>query len=242
MSGFQFKQFYVDHSQCAMKVGTDGIVLGSWAAVDNARNILDIGTGSGLLSLMVAQKTGADCRIVGIDIEPSAAEQARVNASNSPWPEKIVIEQCDLKLFNRDEAFDVIISNPPFYAGKKGKLETSDPHFIEANRRAARHQMSLPQELLLSKVEALLSDTGRFYCILPCHEAEQLVALSSQFGLHLIDQLGIRHQKSAGLIRMALCFSKIDNRLIYKELVIKNDDGKYTQEYKKLCKDYYLHF
>ena len=111
---FQFKQFTVWHDQCAMKVGTDGVLLGAWASVERARRILDIGTGTGLVALMLAQRSLPDAKIVALEIDEAAAGQARENVARSPWQERIEVVQADFKKYRSSDKFDVIVSNPPY--------------------------------------------------------------------------------------------------------------------------------
>ena len=122
---FQFKQFTVWHDQCAMKVGTDGVLLGAWASVERARRILDIGTGTGLVALMLAQRSLPDAKIVALEIDEAAAGQARENVARSPWQERIEVVQADFKKYRSSDKFDVIVSNPPYLVLKPDKKKIS---------------------------------------------------------------------------------------------------------------------
>ena len=113
--GFKFKQFTIEHDKCAMKVGTDSIMLGSWVHTNNAQRILDIGTGSGLLSIMLAQKTQDTCLIDGIDIDAEAILQAEGNAKNCPWSERLTFQHTSIQLFSVETGYDLIVSNPPYF-------------------------------------------------------------------------------------------------------------------------------
>ena len=151
---FQFKQFTVWHDQCAMKVGTDGVLLGAWASVERARRILDIGTGTGLVALMLAQRSLLDAKIVALEIDEAAAGQARENVARSPWQERIEVVQADFKKYRSSDKFDVIVSNPPYFVDS---LECPD-----RQRAAARHNDSLTYEELLEGVNRLLAADGLF--------------------------------------------------------------------------------
>lgn len=151
---FKFKQFTVYHDRCAMKVGTDGVLLGAWAQVDNARRILDVGTGTGLIALMTAQRSQA--HIMGIDIDEKAVGQAEENVKASPWKERISICRKDVMQMCRevDGTFDAIVSNPPYFV--------ENVHCPDARRNVARHTGGLTFGELLAAVERLLADDGTF--------------------------------------------------------------------------------
>lgn len=139
--GFTFKQFHINHNRCAMKVGTDGILLGAWANIDGARRILDIGTGSGLVALMLAQRSSADVNIMGLELDEAAAAQAADNVQASPWPQKVAIQQGALQQYIAPE-FDLIVSNPPYYSHGQD--------FADAARAQARHTGSLTLAVVVS--------------------------------------------------------------------------------------------
>ena len=146
-SGFTFKQFHIDHSRCAMKVGTDGTLLGAWVRLpDTTRSILDIGTGSGLIAIMTAQRS-SEAHITAIDIDADCAAQARLNAEASPWSDRFSVLHTSLQDFTTKERFDVIVSNPPYFIDS---LTSPD-----AGRTTARHTATLPFEELVSGVQPL---------------------------------------------------------------------------------------
>ena len=140
-SYFKFKQFTVWHDKCAMKVGTDGVLIGAWVNLNNAKRVLDVGAGTGLIALMTAQR--CDAEIVGIEIDENASIQAKENVSSSPWANRIAIENIDYNDYTSNELFDVIISNPPFF---ENSLKSN-----QANRNTARHDISLSFAQLISK-------------------------------------------------------------------------------------------
>lgn len=151
---FKFKQFTVFHDRCAMKVGTDGVLLGAWVQVDTAKRVLDIGTGTGLIALMVAQRSAA-C-VVGTDIDGEAVEQAMENVNASPWKNRICICRKDVMQMNGEEygSFDVIVSNPPYFV--------EEVRCLDERRDTARHTGNLTFGNLLTAVEKLLTEDGVF--------------------------------------------------------------------------------
>ena len=168
--GFTFKQFHIDHSRCAMKVGTDGTLLGAWAALPpHAKKILDIGTGSGLIAIMAAQRHPI-AKITAIDIDKDCVMQATENAVASPWAERIEVIETPLQEYSPEEKFDVIISNPPYFADSM--------HSPDKQRTTARHTASLSFKELTDGVLRLLADDGLFAVILPTTESELLLSAS----------------------------------------------------------------
>jgi tRNA1Val (adenine37-N6)-methyltransferase len=153
--GFQFKQFFIEHDNCAMKVGTDSIMLGSWITANEASRVLDIGCGSGLLGIMLAQKTAEDCQIIGIDIDAAAVQQASINAQHCPWPHKLQFLQGavqslqDTAVF--DAPFDLIVSNPPFFATNP-KANAQNQANPDLARLHARQTTQLSHAILLQVV------------------------------------------------------------------------------------------
>lgn len=241
-AGFQFKEFYIKHDQCAMKVGTDSIMLGSWVQTDSAKHILDIGTGSGLLAIMLAQKSLPGAEITAIDLDCDAIKQANFNGKNSPWPDKVVFLKSSLQDFKAHHQFDLIVSNPPYFEPKSGLLKTSDPQFIESKRRTARHTLALSHEELLLSISRLLSPQGRCYLVLPeraCKPFEQLVTTTD---LSINRQLLVSPKAEKKGIRRLIMLSKSNSESRLERLVIHSEDGQYSQEYRTLCKDFYLNF
>lgn len=155
---FEFKQFTVDDELCAMKVGTDGVLLGAWADVAESKHILDIGTGSGLIALMVAQRS-VEAKVLGIDIDANAVCQARSNFAKSPWSERLTAEQCDVRSLDDSARFDHIVSNPPYF------VETTESP--NEARATARHATHLKFGDIIAVAERLLVDGGRLSVILP---------------------------------------------------------------------------
>ena len=175
MGNFRFKQFEIEQDRCAMKVGTDGVLLGAWA--QGGCRILDIGSGTGLISLMMAQRF-PEAEVVGIDMDVDACGQARENVMASPFRDRVEIVCCRLQDFGAIGVFDAIVSNPPFFVDS---LKNPD-----SKRTMARHTDSLPFRDLFAGVKRLLSDEGVFSAIIPAEVVEQFVAESCILGFYLI--------------------------------------------------------
>lgn len=230
---FQFKQFHVNHDQCAMKVGTDGVLLGSWVKLMNARHILDIGTGTGLIALMMAQKSKAF--IDAIDIDVDAFQQARYNVSHSPWYERIQVYLCSLQYFaiNPRAKYDLVVSNPPYFidAAKSQTLA----------RNVARHtDETLSFDDLIAGVIRLLKPSGRFCLILPCKEGSVFFQKAISKGLFCNRITRVKTKKEKMEKRLLMEFSFHQRPVMDEQLVIHEDELNFTAEYIELTKDYYL--
>lgn len=230
-SRFTFKQFAVEQSGAAMKIGTDGVLLGAWVDVANANRVLDIGTGTGVIALMMAQRGGAQ-RIVGVDIEQGAVECATNNFLNSPWKERLTAVQSSVQDFE-DEKFDLILSNPPYFS-----------HSLicpDSLRTMARHTTSLTLEQLDASVSRLLEKSGRFALILPTEQMERYLALTQ---LNLVRRCDVRSRSGSETIRtMAELSFDSHKSVAYESLTIYEDEGQqYTAQYRELTKDFYLKF
>ena len=233
-NSFTFKQFTINQDRCAMKVCTDACILGASTDVENVKNILDIGTGTGLLSLMLAQRTNA--QIDAVEIDEDAYHQAVMNVKVSKFAEKIEIHHRRIQDFTSTETYDLIISNPPFY---QQSLKSSD---AKANK--ALHAVELSFDDLIDSVLRLLSIDGKFVVLLPPFEIEKLIQIAQKKGLYLSKKMSIRHDESKPIFRVIATFltQKIHN-LEEKSLIIHNEDGKtYSNEFRDLLKDYYLIF
>lgn len=240
-AGFRFKQFNIEHQYCAMKVGTDGIMLGSWIPTGDYDSILDIGTGSGLIAIMLAQRTAAQCKIVGIDIDEQAVLQARQNAQNCPWTAKLQFHHQSLQQLAEPSQFDLIVSNPPYFEGKPGELTASDANYMSSNRRKARHDTFLNLSELLQSVSLLLTEQGYFYCILPM-QSRDVCKQAEQYGLFCDRQMIVKSSPSKSAKRQLLRFGFKPSELVVEHLSIHNLEGTYSADYTKLCRDYYLNF
>lgn len=230
---FKFKRFTVYHDRCAMKVGTDGVLLGAWADVQNARCILDVGTGTGLIALMLAQRSEAS--IHAVDVDTDAVEQARENVKNSPWADRIDVCLQDIKSFPAvcSKRFDLIVSNPPYF--------TEAVKCPESRRNAARHTDGLSFSDLLNSVSALLADEGAFSVILPAEAATEFIAQAIRVGLYLTRQVWIHTKPQAVPKRVLMTFKKCSNSVVQAEhLTVEIERHVYSPEFSALVKDYYL--
>lgn len=247
---FRFKQFKVANHLSAMKVGTDGVLLGAWAftasgegsassGIFTPRKILDVGCGTGLIALMLAQRF-PDAVITGIEIDPTAASEASGNFSNSPWSSRLRLVEGDFATIptaDGDESYDLIVSNPPFFTN--GELSPQD------NRQIARHEQSLTLKALLSNSRRLLSPQGCLSLILPADREDDL-----KF------QAVANHFHISRLTRVTTVPTKMPRRILAElspdghpippchtdGLSIHDEKGGFTEEYSILVKDFYLHF
>ena len=229
-SYFKFKQFTIRHDQCAMKVGTDGVLLGAVAPVEGANQVLDIGTGTGLIALMLAQRS--DAQITAIEIDEIAAQQALDNIRNSLWASRIELLQCDFTTYRPCKKFNLIVSNPPYFVNSLINPSKS--------RAQARHTDSLPFEQLLSGVAEILDQEGRFVVILPVEARSEFVSLASDNQLHLVEELCIRTRPGIEPKRVVLQFSFIYTDLVTNELLIELERHQYSDEYIALTREFYL--
>lgn len=231
-SFFQFKQFKVEQSECAMKVGTDGVLLGAWCDVDDATNILDIGTGTGLIALMVAQRNKT-AHIFAIDLDEKAVKQAQENIDASPWSDRMETQCCALQEFTPATKFDLIVCNPPYFTNS---LKAPDQQ-----RTLARHNDSLPLDELAKHAVNLLNEHGRLCVILPTEEGQQLVDYGRAEGLAL-KKITEVVPKPDGLVKRWLIEMTKDQTEFYKDsLQIELENRhEYTEAFKALTKDFYL--
>lgn len=215
-----------------MKVGTDGVLLGSWTSCREARTILDIGTGTGLLAIMLAQKT--DAQIDAIEIEPNAYSQATENVKNSPWQEKIKVIQSSFQDFFKisENKYDLIVSNPPFFSNS---LKT--PH---ETRNLARHNDLLPPEDLLRGVYRMMEPQGRFCVIMPYIDSSLFVVEAAMNNLYCTSKLYVKPSPKKKVTRVLMEFGRNRSKVQEAELIIQTEEGHYTEDYKTMTKDYYL--
>ncbi|WMC11060.1 methyltransferase [Oceanimonas pelagia] len=229
--GFTLKQFHINHDRCAMKVGTDGILLGAWAPLGPGRRILDVGTGSGLVALMLAQRGGEAVHITGLELDEAAAGQAADNVAASPWPERVSIVQGALQQFEA-APFELIVSNPPYFAPGQ--------HFDCAARASARHGGSLSLAALFAHCERLLSEAGELCLVLPWQAREEALLHADSNGLFLLEQQQVVTREGKNPGRFLLRFGRIKNCLKRGEIVINTAEGGYGDIYKGLVSPFYL--
>ena len=231
---FTFKKFSVNQDRCAMKIGTDGVLLGAWTPlINNPFNVLDIGAGTGILSLMLAQRSNAE-QIDAIEIDEDAYEQCVENFEASPWGDKLFCFHAGLDEFidEPEDEYDLIISNPPFY--------TDDYKTDNTSRDLARFEDALPFEELIEAAALLLSDNGIFSVIIPFKEEERFVSLCKELDLFPLKITRVKGTPTSEIKRSLLAFCQIEQTALIDELVIEISRHNYTPEYIELTKEFYL--
>ncbi|MCW8092659.1 tRNA1(Val) (adenine(37)-N6)-methyltransferase [Alteromonas sp. ASW11-130] len=244
-SVFACKQFVVEQQHCAMKVNTDSMILGSWASpAPIAGPIVDIGTGSGILALMMAQKKQGEF-VVAIEIDTLAARQAASNFAASPWAERLNVLRTDLTHFEPVQHYATIISNPPYFAGPATPTNAYKQQV--RSRELARTACELSPAILFNWVSRHLKLSGYFYCLYPAAREEEILTLASAAKLSCEEILAITHSHKTTAHVLAFKFhqsEKSDNeyQLNRQSVVIRNKQGQYSNEFKALCREFYLHF
>ncbi len=238
---FQFKQFTVWHDKCGMKVGTDGVLIGAWAKSAVPKRILDVGCGTGLISLMMAQRyPGA--RVTAIDIDDNAILQARENIGSSPFKDRIEVVQMDFSILNSelpnlgfripDFGFNLIVSNPPFFESTEQKPEGS--------RNIARHTDSLTFDALIKNSGKLLTDDGQFSVIIPYSSAQDFISTAAMNDLFLCQRCDVRNSETKPFKRSMLAFSRHISQTEITSLTLRTKENTYTDEYQALTNEFYL--
>ncbi len=232
--GFTFKQFFVAHDRCAMKVGTDGVLLGAWAPVAGARRILDIGCGSGLIALMLAQRTPQQVTLDAVELDSEAAAQAQENVQASPWGARITVHQADILNWSSrcEKRYSLIVSNPPFFV--PGMASSS------VARDTARSTATLDHAALLQCAAQLIEEEGLFCVVLPVESGEALVQLARADGWHLRLRYDVAPYAQRPPNRLVLGFSPAAGELIQERLAIRNEDKSYSADWLSLVTDFYL--
>lgn len=231
---FHFKQFSLEQDQCAMKIGTDGVLLGAWADASKVDNILDIGTGTGLIAIMMAQRN-AEATIHAVEIEEAAFEQAKANMERSSWKDRLEVFHTPIQDYARSTrtTYDLIISNPPFFSG--GTFSQ------DQDRNNVRHTVKLPNGDLLTATRSLLSQEGRFCVILPYIEGLQFKQMAERYHLFCTKMVEVKPKKDKGVERLLLQFERTEKPLEESELVIQREKrNDYTDDYVALTKEFYL--
>jgi tRNA1Val (adenine37-N6)-methyltransferase len=234
MQPFKFKQFTVAQDKCAMKIGTDGVLLGAWTSVDhNPVSILDIGAGTGIIALQLAQRSPAEL-IDGVEIDALAYEQCVENFEASPWGDRLFCYHASLEEFTEEieDTYDLIVSNPPFYS--------EDYLSQDAARNKARFNESLPFKELLSGVSDLLSEQGVFATVIPKKDEAIFIELASAVHLHPSRICRVRGTATSEEKRSLLEFSVQKSTPTITSLTIEQSRHQYTDDYIKLVKDFYL--
>ncbi|MDR5589311.1 tRNA1(Val) (adenine(37)-N6)-methyltransferase [Christiangramia sp. SM2212] len=233
---FKFKQFSIDQDRCAMKIGTDGVLLGTWSSLDHQpESILDIGTGTGLIALMMAQRSDAEL-VDAIEIEENAYEQSVENFEKSDWGDRLFCYHAGFDEFvdemQDEEKYDLIISNPPFYSEN---YKTGDE-----NRDQARFADALPLSELIPGASLLLSENGHFDIIIPYAEEKKAIELAEKNNLFPIRITRVKGTESSPIKRSLISFGSTREKLIIDELILEISRHNYTEEFKNLVRDFYL--
>ncbi|MDR0805189.1 MAG: tRNA1(Val) (adenine(37)-N6)-methyltransferase [Enterobacteriaceae bacterium] len=233
--GFTFKQFFVAHDKCGMKVTTDGVILGGWTDVSHCQRILDIGTGTGLLALMLAQRTDNHVMLDAVEIDDAASRQAKDNVQASLWHQRITVFHADIQEYaeQTNKRYDLIISNPPYFP------EGSDCR--DEARATARYTHILSHHNLLVYADKLLAENGRFALMLPCTSGKSLEQLAVSMGWFTRRRTWVCDliDKSPYIVLLELTKSSC---LCDEQRLITHQTGRksYTDEFKQLAKDFYL--
>lgn len=229
---FQFKEFQVFHHKSSMKVGTDAVLLPCLTDFSNTYNILEVGCGSGVISLMCAQLSEAN--ILAIDIHRESVEQARKNFELSSWKDRLKTKLISFQelAINYESTYDLIICNPPFFIDS-----LKSP---EINRNLARHNDSLSQWELLQSAHKLLKPEGKLSLILPLKEGEELIEKAKEEAFYLKTRVNIKPKLSKPANRIVIELNFVRQATKLSELIIREENNEYSQAYKKLTKDFYL--
>lgn len=242
---FRFKQFTIHQNHCAMKVCTDACLFGAWIAEKvksknlKIKNVLDVGTGTGLLSLMFAQKNFQTI-IDAVEIDNAAAQQAKENFEASPWKKRVHVYNTSIQQFNnstnqfinQSTKYNLIISNPPFFE--------NDLKSRNAKRNLALHSTELSLEELSDAITKNLKDDGSFAVLLPYHRTEGFLELAARRSFYLTEKVSVKQTPQHNYFRSVLLFSKKSSDTKESEIIIQNESGVYTTKFIELLKDYYL--
>lgn len=233
-NGFTFKQFFVAHDRCAMKVGTDGVLLGAWAPVARVNRVLDIGCGSGLIALMLAQRTGQQVLVDGVELDADAASQAQENCASSPWASRLTIYPQDIREYAAQcqARYSLIVSNPPYFSAGSA--------CASPQRAAARYTDTLDHQTLLSCAESLIDEEGFFCVVLPEDAGNRLVELASARGWFLRYRTDIADNETRPPNRVMLALSPKQGEQFCDSMVIRGPDQRYSDAHCSLTRDFYL--
>ena len=231
-SWFRFKRFLVNQEDCAMKVGTDGVLLGAWADIRPGCRVLDVGTGTCVIALMAAQR-GAE-HVTAVEIDTATAAQAARNAAGSEWADRIEVLPLDIADYVTDARFDRILSNPPYF---RDSLRSPD-----LGRNTARHNDALSYETLTGCAASLLAPDGQLCVVLPYDSVGEFVRCALNRGLYLIRRTDVVTAPGRSPKRSLLAFSNTESQLAANVLAIRNDSGNESADYINLVKDFYLNY
>ena len=232
-SWFQFQEFRIEQDRCAMKISTDAVLLGALANGENPPKILDVGTGTGVIALMLAQRF-PQSKIQAVEMDPSAAGQAQENFEKSPFSARMEIWEGSFQEFSPVDKFDLIVSNPPYFPDH---LKSSD-----AQRNLALHNDGLPFRDLVKKVSAILASDAKFWVILPPRQMLDLEKIAHSYGLFPSQKFTIQDNPSKPVIREVTSFEFQENKISSFEILIKDDSGAFHESYCKLISGFLLNF
>lgn len=233
--GFTFKQFFVAHDQCAMKVGTDGVLLGAWSPVQGIQSALDIGSGSGLVALMLAQRNQT-MRIDAVELDIQAAHQAECNFAQSPWPERLNMINQDIVHYSKHsfEQYDLIVSNPPYF----------EPAVAcrDEKRDQARYTSTLTHEVLLECAQRCLMPKGLFCLVLPYDVGEKVQKMAEDSGWFTAYRVNVSDKPTTSFHRMLLGLRLVSSDTQVDCFALKNEGDEYTDDFRKLIQPFYLKY
>lgn len=231
---FHFKQFSLHHHKSSMKVGTDAILLGVWANLESSKTVLDIGSGCGIISLLIACRSNAIVDAVEIDF--ASFEESKENFNNSDFSDRLSVVQTNFVDYVKryKKVYDLIISNPPFFSNNNFKPKNSQ-------RKDARHTDTLSFDQLCNGVSKMLKPKGKFCVVIPRNEREKILEVASLFKLHLQKQLSIhpKRNQSANRFNLQLGF-EIPSEVQKENIYIRENDLTFTHQFVSLLKNYYI--
>jgi len=231
---FRFKQFEVAQDKCAMKVNTDGVLLGAWADVSGAKKILDIGTGTGVIALMMAQKN-SEATIEGLDIDEGAYQQTEQNFERSKWRQRLIALHADVQHFFVVTRYDIIISNPPYFVDDY----KTDNH----QKNIAKHSTALTYKQLIPHLsQHLLSPTGKVFLVVPHFNLPLVVSLAAVEGLFLTRLLEVTAVTGKNPYLALVQLESEQKAHAIESITIQDEAGNFTEQYKELTKEFYLKF
>ena len=229
---FHFKSFSIKQEQSAMKVGTDGVLLGAWTKPSSyPHQILDVGTGTGLVAIMLAQRFSRS-QIHAVDIDQASAKEALFNAQSSPWSERLNITHCSLQDYNPSNKYDLIVSNPPYFRNTTLSNDKS--------RTISRNNLALSLEYLIERSYDLLNENGELSLIAPSNEFETIQSLAVKFNFYNSKICWVKGNHQSPIKRLMISLSKNKEILEENSLTIENNRHNYTEDYKNLCQDFYI--
>ncbi|SIQ16494.1 MULTISPECIES: tRNA1(Val) (adenine(37)-N6)-methyltransferase [Chryseobacterium] len=228
MKAFTFKQFEIQQSKDVFRVGTDGVLLGALADIENASNVLEVGTGTGLISLMLAQRN-SQAYFLGLDINEEAAKLTQLNFENSPFHARLKNAHQDFKTFETKDRFDLIVSNPPYFEESGSEKD-----------KIARQTVELNFRQLISNAAELLSENGIFSVIIPVEAGEVFVSVGKENSLHLNRKINIRGIENAKAKRLILEFSSHEKEIRESDFIIEKSPRQYSDQYLELTKEFHV--